>query len=140
MAAADGAAYAMAVFLVGFILGVPRVLFIAPQIGARLAELAEMPLMLVASWKCSKAFCARHYETHAKRERRPKYVGIVALAVILALEITLGKVLTERTVWQLLVLDKDPISGPAYFATLLIFALLPTIQASMLKPQPAKLI
>ena len=41
-----GAVYFLLVFGAGFVLGVIRTLWVEPQVGARLAELSEMPLML----------------------------------------------------------------------------------------------
>ena len=43
-----GVVYFALVFGVGFLLGVVRVLALVPRLGERWAELAEMPLMLVA--------------------------------------------------------------------------------------------
>jgi len=42
--------YWAAVFLIGFVLGTLRVLFVAPSVGETAAVLAEMPFMLAASW------------------------------------------------------------------------------------------
>ncbi len=43
------ASYFVAVFAVGFGLGVLRVTLVVPALGERLAELAEMPFMIAAS-------------------------------------------------------------------------------------------
>ena len=42
-----GFAYFALVFGAGFVLGVLRISFLVPRFGERLAELAEMPLMLL---------------------------------------------------------------------------------------------
>ena len=42
-----GLAYFALVFGAGFVIGVLRVAFLVPRFGERLAELAEMPLMLL---------------------------------------------------------------------------------------------
>lgn len=61
------------VFGVGFVLGTVRVLWIAPQLGARAAELAEAPVMLVviyfaARW-IAKRFCRPAVSDGARRHR-----------------------------------------------------------------------
>lgn len=45
-----GAQYYAAVFAIGFALGIVRTLLITPRIGALLAVLIELPVMLTASW------------------------------------------------------------------------------------------
>ena len=45
-----GALYANIVFLIGFILGTIRVLLLAPRLGETTAVIAEVPVMLAASW------------------------------------------------------------------------------------------
>lgn len=43
------AVYFLAVFAVGFGLGVVRIVWVVPAIGERIAEVAEMPFMIAAS-------------------------------------------------------------------------------------------
>ena len=49
-AALAGAVYFLVVYVVGFALGLVRVLLIAPRLGATAAVLVELPVMLTASW------------------------------------------------------------------------------------------
>lgn len=44
-----GGAYLAIVFLVGFVLGTVRVLWLVPRLGERSSELIETPFMIVAS-------------------------------------------------------------------------------------------
>lgn len=46
---AASSAYFALVFGAGFVLGVVRTLFVEPRVGARTAELIEMPLMLLVT-------------------------------------------------------------------------------------------
>ena len=67
------------VFGVGFVLGTVRVLWIAPQLGARAAELAEAPVMLVviyfaARW-IAKRFCRPAVSDGARRHRANPFVS-----------------------------------------------------------------
>ena len=49
-----GAAYATSVFLVGFVLGTVRVLFVVPRFGETLAVSLEAPIMVIVSWAASR--------------------------------------------------------------------------------------
>ena len=57
--AAPALTYFAIVFGVGFLLGSIRVLWLVPQLGVKYAELAEMPLMLLAVF-----FAARWVTKH----------------------------------------------------------------------------
>lgn len=46
----SGCAYFALVFAIGFLLGALRVLVLSPHVGDVLAVLAELPVMLAASW------------------------------------------------------------------------------------------
>src|SRR3712207_2408238 len=82
-----GVTYLGLVFGAGLIFGTIRVLFLAPRLGERLAELMEMPLMLVvvilaARWvvqrfKVSDAFAAR------------TAIGLVAFILLVGSEFTI---------------------------------------------------
>ncbi len=115
-------AYFAMVFGVGFVLGTFRVLWLAPQIGTRAAELLESPLMLLVTF-----LAARWVNTHCSRGGRPRdhlAMGLTALAFLLAAEIGLGLALRGGSVRTIL-LDKDLVSGTVYYALLGVYALLP---------------
>lgn len=117
-----GSVYFALVFAAGFVLGILRTLWLAPALGERLAELAELPLMLAIS-----AVCAQRL--FAQREPVPTTAaalaaGLWALGLMLALEF--GVVLGLRGLSFAQWLDgRDPVAGAAYAMALLVFALLP---------------
>lgn len=110
------------VFGTGFLLGILRTLLLVPRLGARSAELLEMPLMLTvivlaARWVSTRPSVAGHSEVAGA-------VGVVALTFLLVAEVGLGLALRGGSVWAVLT-ERDPISGTAYYVSLLIFAMLP---------------
>jgi hypothetical protein len=110
--------YFAIVFGVGFVLGPLRQLWLAPRVGVRAAELLELPLMLVAIYFAARAIVRRYPQA-------PRlWFGWLALGFMLVAEITLGVALTGKSVPQVL-LDRDPVSGTAYYVALLIFAVMP---------------
>jgi hypothetical protein len=111
------AVYFTLVFGIGFLLGPIRVLFLEPRIGQRAAELTELPLMVVAMTYAAH-FIVRRYP------QRPLGTGMVALAMLLGAEIAVGMALRGLSLAQIL-FDRDPVSGPAYFASLALFGILP---------------
>jgi hypothetical protein len=111
------AVYFALVFGAGFLLGPIRVLFLEPRVGVRAAELTELPLMIVAITFAAR-FILRRYP------RNPIRTGLTALALLLGAEITVGMALRGLSLQQIL-FDRDPVSGPAYYASLAYFAVLP---------------
>ena len=51
-------------------------------------------------------------------------LGLIALALLLGAEISVGMLLRGLSLAQIL-FDRDPVSGPAYYASLAYFAILP---------------
>ena len=116
------AVYFVVVFGAGFVLGTLRVLWLVPHIGARAAELAESPLMLLVT-----LLAARWVTVHLLESVRPSDrlgMGLTALAFLLAAEIGLGLLLRGGSVRSIL-LDKDPVSGTVYYILLAVYALMP---------------
>jgi hypothetical protein len=120
-----GLAYFGLVFAVGFFLGVPRVLYLEPQFGARLAELMEAPVMLVAIF-FSARFVTRRYP--AFRSRDLLVSGVFALLLMLAVEFTVVLYLRGLNISQYLA-EKDPIAGTVYICMLVMFATMPWLVA-----------
>ena len=121
---AAAAAYFALVFGAGFVLGAIRVPFLVPRLGERVAELAEMPVMLVVI-----VLAARHV---VRRFAAPPAVtawlrvGALALGLLVGAEMLLVTLLQSRTVGDY-VASRDPVSGGVYLAMLGVFALMPSI-------------
>jgi hypothetical protein len=119
-------AYAVMVFGAGFVLGSIRVLVVVPRIGARAAELLELPLMIVASFLAA-GWVNRQLAAGDPFARRLA-VGAIALVVLLAAEAVTGVALRGLSLPDALV-NPDPISGPLYYFSLALFAVLPALRA-----------
>ncbi|MBS0327333.1 MAG: hypothetical protein JSS46_12415 [Proteobacteria bacterium] len=113
------------VFTAGFVLGSVRVPFLVPRFGERLAELAEMPLMLLAMFVAAGYVVGRRQFTMP--ERRWLLVGLLALLFLVAAEFLMASLLAGRGVVEY-VADRDPVSGSVYLAMLLVFAVMPWLR------------
>ena len=120
--AAAAAAYFAIVFAVGFALGVPRVLWLAPALGERAAELIELPVMMLASALAARWLGARLRVPAAAGARLS--MGGIALALLLATEFGVVLALRGLSIADYLA-GRDPLSGAAYALSLLAFALWP---------------
>ena len=114
--------YFALVFGAGFALGAIRILWLVPRIGVRAAELVESPLMLLVT-VAAACWISRHRGRHLGPGARLA-AGLIALAFLLAAEISLSLILRGGSV-QAILLDKDPISGTVYYILLGIYALMP---------------
>jgi hypothetical protein len=119
-----GALYFALVFGAGFVLGIPRVLWLVPRLGARAAELIESPIMLVVI-----IFAARWV---VRRFSLPPTVaarlgpGFMALGLMLAAEFTVVLKIQRLTLAQYFA-GRDPVAGTVYILMLLAFAVMPLI-------------
>lgn len=75
------------VFAIGFVLGALRVLWLVPYLGERMAELSEMPFMLLAS-VLSARLVIQTFAIPALALQRLA-IGMLALAWMLTFEFTL---------------------------------------------------
>lgn len=117
-----GAAYFALGFLAGFLMGAIRVPLLVPRLGVRMAELIEMPFMLVAIYFCARWTVRRFALAPGASQRLP--VGLFALALLLCAEFTLVLGLQGLSLAGYLE-QRDPVSGAVYLAMLGIFAVLP---------------
>jgi hypothetical protein len=116
--------YFALVFGAGFLLGPIRILWVVPQLGTRIAELIEAPIMLVivilaARWVVNR--CA----VPATRANRLA-LGSVALLLLLMAEFSLVPWLRHMPIKEYLA-SRDPVSGAVYYAELGIFAVIPLL-------------
>lgn len=118
--------YFLIVFGTGFVLGTIRVLFILPLLGERTAELMEMPLMLAVIVVAARWITRRYLQQAQSRVQL--VVGLTAMNYMLAAEFLVGVTLrgmSPMEVW----LNRDPVSGTAYYLSLLLFATMPWLLA-----------
>ena len=113
-----GQYYAIA-FGAGFVLGVVRVVFLVPSMGVRVAELLEIPVMLVIISIAGLWIAAK-----LDSLKMAIQVGGIALALLLGSEVGLAALLFGKTPTEAL-FHKDPVSGAAYYLSLVAFAVMP---------------
>ncbi|MBK8287171.1 MAG: hypothetical protein IPK97_21180 [Ahniella sp.] len=118
------AIYFSAVFALAFCLGVVRTLWVVPAIGVRYAELAEMPIVVLASYLIAREVLVRFGPLAG---RQALGAGFLALFLLVSAEIGLT-LLSGRTIADYFS-NRDPVSGPAYALAVLLFALMPYLVA-----------
>jgi hypothetical protein len=118
----SGALYFALVFGAGFVLGTLRVLWLAPRLGERAAELLEMPAMLALTVVAARWVVRRLAVAPAPAARLG--MGGFALALLLTAECTLVLGLRGLTLAEYFA-GRDPVSGTAYYVMLAVFAVMP---------------
>lgn len=120
-----GVVYFALVFGAGFVLGPIRILWVAPRLGTRTAELMEYPIMLgvtiaAAHWTVLKFAVPPNPALRVG-------IGLLALALLVIAELSLVRVrgLSIREY----ISKRDPLSGSVYYALLAIFAIMPLMVA-----------
>jgi hypothetical protein len=129
-----GVAYFALVFGAGFILGSIRVAFLVPRLGERVAELIEMPFMLVVILFSARFIISRFALPTATMVRLG--VGLVALGLLLTAELLLAVALQSRSLGEYIA-SRDRVSGSVYLAMLVLLSIMPLILArARLAPEP----
>ena len=123
-----GAAYALAVFAVGFAIGAVRVTVVEPAVGAAVAVAAEAPLMLAASWFICRAV-VRRAAIPSRRAARLA-MGGWAFALLEAAETALAILAFGRSPGQILT-AAGSVAGTIGLAAQSAFALLPVVQGEL---------
>lgn len=119
-------AYFGIAFGAGFALGVVRTLWVVPQVGARLAELMEMPFMLLVIVLAAR-WTVRQFAVPPTVSSRLA-MGSAALGLLLVAEFTLVIGMQGQSIGENLA-SRDPVSGAAYGLMLLVFAAMPLLIA-----------
>ena len=114
--------YFLYVFGTGFLLGCIRVPFLVPRLGARTAELIEMPFMASVIWFSSHSVVKQF--TLAPTLAVRLAVGGIALLFALSAEVVFIKWMQANTISQYIA-SRDIISGLVFIVMLLGFALMP---------------
>lgn len=109
------------VFATGFALALIRVPFLEPRYGVRLAELPEIPVMLVVIAFTSRWLHRRNAFLSAPHFLR---IGGSALLLMISAEVGLALVTSGLSLAEY-ISSKDPVSGSAYLLSLVAFALAP---------------
>lgn len=118
------ALYFVLVFSVGFVLGIGRVLVLLPVLGERAAELIEMPIMVVVIVLAARWIVTRRLDT--RRLSSALIVGFSAMGLVLIADLVVGILLRGMSPIEVFS-HRDPISGTAYYMSLLLFACMPVI-------------
>ena len=115
--------YFLLVFGAGFVLGTGRVLILVPLLGERTAELLEMPLMLGVIVAAARWVAGHKLEA---RQSSALWVGFIAMSFVLVADLAVGMGLRGMSARDVF-LNRDPVSGSAYYVALLLFAVMPAI-------------
>jgi hypothetical protein len=121
-----GLAYFALTFGAGFLLGPIRILWVAPHLGARWAELAEMPIMLGVIVLAARWVAGRLALPAAPGPRLG--MGSLALALMLAAEFVLVLPLRGMSIRDYFA-TLDPVSGTAFFVVQGVMAIMPLLVA-----------
>ena len=124
--------YFACVFGAGFALGVIRVSLLVPHLGARWAELLEMPFMAAVVVAAARWIVYRHALPARAGVRLG--VGVAALALLMTAEVGLA-ILLQGASLRDVVANRDPVSGTAYALMLVAFALMPMCVARQPPPR-----
>jgi hypothetical protein len=125
------ARYFAIVFAAGFLLALIRIPWLVPRYGVRIAELIELPVMLVVIFFAAR-WTVRHRLT-ATTKATQLAVGLIALGLLLLTEFTLVLWLQGLSL-RVAIARRDQVSGAAYALSLMIFALMPWIVARNTHP------
>jgi hypothetical protein len=119
-----GLLYFALTFGAGFVLGPLRILFLVPRLGARAAELLELPVMIGICWLAARWVTVRLAVPPRAAPRLA--VGAIAGALLLAAEFTLVLPLRGLTIEEYLA-TRDPLAGVAYYFAVAIMVLMPAL-------------
>ena len=108
----------------GFVLGAIRLPLLVPRLGERVAELLEMPVMLLVVIVAARYVVRRFSIPPQPRARL--LIGVSALILVVFAELGLAAAIQDLSVGQYIA-SRDRVSGSVYLFVLLLFALMPYI-------------
>lgn len=117
-----GLLYFALTFGAGFVLGPLRILVLVPRMGARVAELVELPVMIGISWLAARWVTGRLAVPPRPAPRLA--MGAIAGALLLTAEFALVLPLRGLTLDEYFA-TRDPVAGAAYYAAVLLLVLMP---------------
>ena len=120
-----GAVYFAVVFVLGFILGTVRVVWVAPQLGEATAVFLEAPIILAFSWAVSR-WCVSYFQVQANLAAR-LLMGLVAFVLLMSAELGVSVTAFGRSVADHFA-GYLSLPGSIGGSAQLIFAFLPVIQ------------
>ena len=126
-----GAVYFVIVFVLGFVLGTVRVVWVVPQLGEASAVSLEAPIILAFSWAVSR-WCVSYFQVQENLAAR-LLMGLVAFVLLMSAELGVSVIAFGRSV-------ADHFAGYRSFpgaiggSAQLIFAFLPVIQGWSKRP------
>ena len=107
-------------------LGPIRILWIAPRLGTRMAELLEMPIMLAIAIVTARWIVRRLAVPPTPSSRLG--MGGIALSLLLVAEFTLVLWLRGLSIKEYLA-ARDPVAGTVYYVAFGVFAVMPLLVA-----------
>lgn len=119
-----GLLYFALTFGAGFLLGPFRLLVLVPRLGARTAELVEMPVMIGITWLAARWTTQRLGVPPGLGPRLS--MGVLAGTLLLLAEFTLVLQLRGLTLDEYFA-TRDPVAGTAYYAAVLLLVLMPLL-------------
>jgi hypothetical protein len=119
-----GALYFGVVFGAGFVLGTIRVIWVVPRLRERTAELIEAPIMLAVTILAALWAVRRRAVPPVTLQRLG--MGLIGLGLLLVAELLVVLVVRGLTVGEYLA-SRGIVSGTAYFALLVVFAVMPLL-------------
>lgn len=117
-----GVFYFAFVFGAGFVLGTIRTLWVDPRFGTRMAELMEMPIMLVVTIVAAR-WTVLHLSVPMFWSARLE-MGCIAIVLMLIAEFGFVLWIRGLSIKEYFA-TRDPVSGAAYYLLLIVFAIMP---------------
>ncbi len=119
-----GVLYFVVVFGAGFVLGQCRILWVAPRLGTRMAELLEAPIMFVITIVAARQILRRLAVPLTLSNRLG--MGGIALGLMLIAEFTLVLWLRGLSIRAYLA-ARDPVAEAVYYLMLVVLAVMPLL-------------